>query len=118
MDTEEIRKLEHLSLVSKVCTELDNHLGMNDKDLGKSRISENLGDVATRVPMETGKHEKRNMNNWPKVMEFCDSFSHGILPILFCPQLMAICTRSKYVLFWSPLTKKLSSDRENKVCIL
>ena len=33
---DELRKLEHLSLVSKVCTELDNHLGMNDKDLGKS----------------------------------------------------------------------------------
>ena len=32
---DELDKLEHLSLVSKVCTELDNHLGLNDKDLGK-----------------------------------------------------------------------------------
>ena len=32
---EELTKLESLSLVSKVCTELDNHLGMNDKTLGK-----------------------------------------------------------------------------------
>lgn len=32
---DELAKLEHLSLVSKVCTELDNHLGINDKDLGK-----------------------------------------------------------------------------------
>lgn len=32
---EELAKLEYLSLVSKVCTELDNHLGINDKDLGK-----------------------------------------------------------------------------------
>ena len=32
---DEIEKLEYLSLVSKVCTELDNHLGLNDKDLGK-----------------------------------------------------------------------------------
>lgn len=31
---DEVEKLEHLSLVSKVCTELENHLGMNDKDLG------------------------------------------------------------------------------------
>ena len=31
---EEIVQLEYLSLVSKVCTELDNHLGINDKDLG------------------------------------------------------------------------------------
>lgn len=28
--------MEHLSLVSKICTELDNHLGLNDKDLGKT----------------------------------------------------------------------------------
>uniref|UniRef100_A0A2K5DYU3 DEAH-box helicase 8 n=1 Tax=Aotus nancymaae TaxID=37293 RepID=A0A2K5DYU3_AOTNA len=33
---EELAKLEYLSLVSKVCTELDNHLGINDKDLGFS----------------------------------------------------------------------------------
>lgn len=31
----ELQKLEHLSLVSKICTELENHLGLNDKDLGK-----------------------------------------------------------------------------------
>jgi hypothetical protein len=30
----EVEKLEHLSLVSKICTELENHLGLNDKDLG------------------------------------------------------------------------------------
>lgn len=35
---DEIEKLEHLSLVSKICTELDNHLGLNDKDLGKLKI--------------------------------------------------------------------------------
>lgn len=32
---DEVQKLEHLSLVSKVCTELENHLGLDDKDLGK-----------------------------------------------------------------------------------
>ncbi|KAL3268520.1 hypothetical protein HHI36_007629 [Cryptolaemus montrouzieri] len=32
---EELDVLEHLSLVSKVCTELENHLGMNDKDLAE-----------------------------------------------------------------------------------
>lgn len=32
---EELQKLEHLSLVSKVCTELENHLGLNDKDLAE-----------------------------------------------------------------------------------
>ena len=34
-EVDEIKKLEYLSLVSKVCTELENHLGLNDKDLGK-----------------------------------------------------------------------------------
>merc|ERR1711976_379947 len=32
---DELAKLEHLSLVSKVCTELDNHYGLNDKDLAE-----------------------------------------------------------------------------------
>lgn len=32
---DEVQKLEHLSLVSKICTELENHLGLNDKDLGE-----------------------------------------------------------------------------------
>ncbi|KAH7962339.1 hypothetical protein HPB52_015517 [Rhipicephalus sanguineus] len=31
----EIAKLEYLSLVSKICTELDNHLGINDKDMAE-----------------------------------------------------------------------------------
>ncbi|GFQ88191.1 ATP-dependent RNA helicase DHX8 [Trichonephila clavata] len=32
---EDFRKLEYLSLVSKICTELNNHLGINDKDLAE-----------------------------------------------------------------------------------
>ena len=32
---EELGELEYLSLVSKVCTELDNHLGMNEKTLAE-----------------------------------------------------------------------------------
>jgi ATP-dependent RNA helicase DHX8/PRP22 len=31
----EVERLEHLSLVSKICTELENHLGLNDKDLAE-----------------------------------------------------------------------------------
>ena len=41
---DELDKLEHLSLVSKVCTELDNHLGLNDKDLGKCGVVNNFYD--------------------------------------------------------------------------
>lgn len=36
---DELEKLEHLSLVSKVCTELENHLGLNDKDLAEFIIA-------------------------------------------------------------------------------
>ncbi|XP_076154498.1 ATP-dependent RNA helicase DHX8-like [Alosa pseudoharengus] len=35
----ELQRLEYLSMVSKVCTELDNHLGLNDKDLAEFIIS-------------------------------------------------------------------------------
>ena len=31
----ELEKLQYLSLVSKVCTELENHLGFNDKDMAE-----------------------------------------------------------------------------------
>jgi ATP-dependent RNA helicase DHX8/PRP22 len=31
---DDVDTLEHLSLVSKICTELENHLGINNKDLG------------------------------------------------------------------------------------
>ncbi|CAG7822811.1 unnamed protein product [Allacma fusca] len=36
---DEVQKLEYLSLVSKVCTELENHLGLNDKDLAEFIIA-------------------------------------------------------------------------------
>ena len=35
---DDLEQLEKLSLVSKVCTELENHLGMNDKTLGKTML--------------------------------------------------------------------------------
>jgi len=38
---DELEKLEYLSLVSKICSELDNHLGINDKDLGKENSCNN-----------------------------------------------------------------------------
>ncbi len=36
---EDLQKLEELSLVSKICTELENHLGINDKDLAEYVIA-------------------------------------------------------------------------------
>lgn len=35
----DLAKLEELSLVSKICTELENHLGVNDKDLAEFIIA-------------------------------------------------------------------------------
>lgn len=63
---DELQKLEYLSLVSKVCTELENHLGLNDKDLGiyifVSRIFSNFleNDVMVQFflhPVTTEKNQ-------------------------------------------------------------
>ncbi|CAG5108336.1 Similar to DHX8: ATP-dependent RNA helicase DHX8 (Homo sapiens) [Cotesia congregata] len=50
---DDIKKLEYLSLVSKICTELENHLGLNDKDLKnptpdgfKQALRENGGELS------------------------------------------------------------------------
>lgn len=32
---DDLEKLEKISLVSKICTELENHLGISDKDLAE-----------------------------------------------------------------------------------
>lgn len=69
----EVEKLEHLSLVSKVCTELENHLGMNDKDLAEFII--HLSD----------KHS--TFESFKKVLiengaEFSDSFISNLLRII------------------------------------
>ena len=45
---EEMRKLQHLSLVSKICTELENHLGIGDKTLAEFIID--LADSHDTVP--------------------------------------------------------------------
>ncbi len=38
LDDKSFRKLEYYSLVSKVCTELNNHLGLEDKVLGNAEL--------------------------------------------------------------------------------
>ena len=39
---DEIKRLEYLSLVSMVCTELENHLGISEKDLGNVTLHDNI----------------------------------------------------------------------------
>ncbi|XP_076349561.1 ATP-dependent RNA helicase pea [Tachypleus tridentatus] len=70
---EEILKLEYLSLVSKICTELENHLGINDKDLAEFIISlaekNNTFEGFKKVLEENGA-------------EFADSFTANLLRII------------------------------------
>lgn len=70
---EEIRKLEYLSLVSKICTELENHLGINDKDLAEFiiHLAEKNDSIETfsKALVENGA-------------EFSDSFTSNLLRII------------------------------------
>ncbi|XP_063696114.1 ATP-dependent RNA helicase DHX8 [Culicoides brevitarsis] len=70
---DELEKLEHLSLVSKICTELDNHLGLNDKDLAEFII-----DLAEKNP-SLPAFKKVLLENGA---EFNDSFISNLLRII------------------------------------
>ncbi|PNF33382.1 ATP-dependent RNA helicase DHX8 [Cryptotermes secundus] len=70
---EEVVRLEHLSLVSKICTELENHLGLNDKDLAEFIIhlaeKNDTFETFKNVLVENGA-------------EFSDSFIANLLRII------------------------------------
>lgn len=70
---DELLKLQELSLVSKVCTELENHLGFNDKDMAEFIISlaekNNTFDAFKTVLHENGA-------------QFNDSFIANLLRII------------------------------------
>ena len=70
---DELRRLEHLSLVSKVCTELDNHYSMNDKDLAEFII-----DLANKNKT-ISKFKAALLENGA---EFSDSFIENLLRII------------------------------------
>nr|XP_029734851.1 LOW QUALITY PROTEIN: ATP-dependent RNA helicase DHX8-like [Aedes albopictus] len=70
---DELEQLEHLSLVSKICTELENHLGLNDKDLAEFII-----DLAEKNP---------SLDAFKRVLaengaEFAESFTSNLLRII------------------------------------
>lgn len=69
----EIAKLEYLSLVSKICTELDNHLGINDKDMAEFII-----DLADKN--NTFESFKKALQE--NEAEFSDSFIANLLRII------------------------------------
>jgi ATP-dependent RNA helicase DHX8/PRP22 len=70
---DELQKLEHLSLVSKICTELDNHYGLNDKDLAEFIINladkNSTFDAFKKVLLENGA-------------SFSDSFIANLLRLI------------------------------------
>ncbi|XP_022791850.1 ATP-dependent RNA helicase DHX8-like [Stylophora pistillata] len=70
---EELQQLEQLSLVSKICTELDNHLGINDKDLAEFIIM--LGERNTTLD----KFQAALAENGA---EFPDSFASNLLRLI------------------------------------
>nr|CAB3237998.1 ATP-dependent RNA helicase DHX8-like [Phallusia mammillata] len=70
---DELKQLEYLSLVSKVCTELDNHLGLNDKDLAEFIIR-----LAEKYP---------NIKKFSKALkkkgaDFSDSLMENLLSLI------------------------------------
>ena len=70
---DELKKLEHLSLVSKVCTELDNHYNLNDKDLAEFII-----DLAEK----NSSFEKFKKALIEFEAEFSDSFIENLLRLI------------------------------------
>ncbi|XP_043483846.1 ATP-dependent RNA helicase DHX8 [Leptopilina heterotoma] len=73
MEVDEVAKLEHLSLVSKICTELENHLGINDKDLAEFIIH-----LSEKNSTFEGFKKVLNENG----AEFSDSFVQNLLRII------------------------------------
>jgi ATP-dependent RNA helicase DHX8/PRP22 len=102
---DELEKLEHLSLVSKICTELENHLGINDKDLGKyfkrfKRHRPNfllllidLAEFIIHLAEENPKLEDFQKELIKNGAEFSDSFISNLLRIILLMK-PAVCKKS------------------------
>ena len=69
----DLENLEYLSLVSKVCTELENHLGIGDKDLAEFIID---------MARSSNTYDKFRQNLIEKDAEFPDSFSSNLYRIV------------------------------------
>ncbi|PIO69490.1 hypothetical protein TELCIR_08677, partial [Teladorsagia circumcincta] len=71
----EMDELEHLSLVSKVCTELDNHFGIKDKD-----VAEFIIELATKN--NTYEKFKRALDEQGLGEQFDDSLTANLLRLI------------------------------------
>lgn len=80
---EDIQKLEELSLISKICTELENHLGINDKVLAEFIIAQaekhssfekfkaSLIKNGAELPVSEHIVQEANVKNSPDKHVFC-----------------------------------------------
>ena len=89
----ELDQLEELSLISKVCTELENHLGLNDKDLGM------FINTSVRVLYEKLSSLRREISGhyWSSVvvytsmlMIYCLQYNIKVQPILVSDEALKI----------------------------
>jgi ATP-dependent RNA helicase DHX8/PRP22 len=70
---EDLHNLEYLSLVSKICTELDNHLGINDKDLAEFII---------HMAQESDSYDSFRRKLSENDADFPDSFTSNLYRIV------------------------------------
>ncbi|KAH0567484.1 ATP-dependent RNA helicase DHX8-like [Cotesia glomerata] len=70
---DEIEEREHLSLVSEICTELENHLGLNDRDIAELIIY-----LATENPTPDGFKQALRENRG----DLSDAFMDNLLQII------------------------------------
>jgi hypothetical protein len=64
---EELVKLEQLSLISKVCTELENHLNISDKDLGKCLQNSSMNyQIEFEFLDQAIKFQLSSSSHWPR----------------------------------------------------
>ncbi|KAM9772980.1 ATP-dependent RNA helicase DHX8 isoform X2 [Syngnathus typhle] len=97
VDVDELSQLEFLSLVSKVCTELDNHLGISDKDLAEFVIS-----LAEKEPTFDGFKGLLLKNG----AEFTDSLIGNLLRLIQTMRPPSKSSTSKASEVQKPLSEK------------
>uniref|UniRef100_A0A3P8S799 ATP-dependent RNA helicase DHX8 n=1 Tax=Amphiprion percula TaxID=161767 RepID=A0A3P8S799_AMPPE len=113
---DELSQLEYLSLVSKVCTELDNHLGISDKDLAEFVIS-----LAEKQTSFDGFKAVLVQNG----AEFTDSLISNLLRLIqtMRPPSKASTSKGKVVLpiqcnciyYLAPITIRLSQGSSHRL---
>lgn len=69
-----MRKLQHLSLISKICTELDNHVGVSDKTLAEfivhlSKKSKNVAEFKAKLSANGADFDQSFVENLQHIIQ-------------------------------------------------